>query len=479
MSLSIFQKGLLMIFVPLTVNVIWIGMYWDSLNRSTALLDESEKRAEIIFLMSRSVELFNKCTTSLFNFVKSSGNESIRKRVEGESLELIDTLNQIDQRIEERSSTKATIRKVRFSMSQVRETLRALVDKPGLCQADIVSINLPDRFLDIMKDAHSVLSMLDASDRNFGQTLNTQKEDLSRTKFIVLTGLILNLAIALALALFFKSAVLKRISEVSRKAHALTTQERISCSESSKDELTQLENELSDAQKKLSEGEEFRRIYMTAVAHHLQTSLTRCTSASSIIDKEEKALSKSQGGKYLQRLNASVSTCLSLIDDTLLLESLDVGNLSLNIESVDLNTLACETIEIVSNLALAKGIALENRCEHISLPVDRARVRQVLVNLLSNAIKFSTPGSPIEITSDIKSKFARISVIDSGPGISKQASAKLFQKFFQTSEGKTAGGTGLGLAIAKLIVEAHGGLIGVDSEPGKGSVFWIEIPLRR
>ncbi len=478
MSLSIFQKGLLMIFVPLTVNVIWIGMYWDSLNRSTALLDESEKRAEIIFLMSRSVELFNKCTTSLFNFVKSSGNESIRKRVEGESLELIDTLNQIDQRTEERSSTKSTIQKVRNSMSQVRETLRVLVDKPGLCQADIVSINLPDRFLDIMKDAHSVLSMLDASDRNFGQTLNTQKEDLSRTKFIVLTGLILNLAIALALALFFKNAVFKRISEVSRKAHALTTQERISYSESSKDELTQLESELSDAQKKLSEGEEFRRIYMTAVAHHLQTSLTRCTNASSILDKEE-ALSKSQGGKYLQRLNASVSTCLSLIDDMLLLESLDVGNLSLNIESADLNALACETIEIVSNLALAKGIALENRCEHISLPIDRSRVRQVLVNLLSNAIKFSTPGSPIEITSDIKSKFVRIAVVDSGPGISKQASAKLFQKFFQTSEGKSAGGTGLGLAIAKLIVEAHGGLIGVESEPGKGSVFWIEIPLRR
>lgn len=478
MSLSIFQKGLLMIFVPLTVNVIWIGMYWDSLNRSTALLDESAKRAETIFLMSRSVELFNKCATSLFNFVKSSGNEAIRRRVEGESLELIDTLNQIDQRTEERSSTKTTIQRVRDSMSQVRETLRLLVDKPGLCQADIVSINLPDRFMDIMKDAHSVLSMLDASDRNFVQTLNTQKEDLSRTKFIVLTGLILNLAIALALALFFKNAVIKRISEVSRKAHALTTQERISYSESSKDELTQLESELSDAQKKLSAGEEFRRIYMTAVAHHLQTSLTRCTTASSVLDKEE-ALSKNQGGKYLQRLNASVSTCLSLIDDMLLLESLDVGNLSLNIESVDLNTLACETIEIVSNLALAKGIALENRCEHISLPLDRARVRQVLVNLLSNAIKFSTPGSPIEITSDVKSKFVRIAVVDSGPGISKQASAKLFQKFFQTSEGKSAGGTGLGLAIAKLIVEAHGGLIGVESEPGKGSIFWIEIPLRR
>lgn len=478
MSLSIFQKGLLMIFVPLTVNVIWIGMYWDSLNRSTALLDESAKRAETIFLMSRSVELFNKCATSLFNFVKSSGNEAIRRRVEGESLELIDTLNQIDQRTEERSSTKTTIQRVRDSMSQVRETLRLLVDKPGLCQADIVSINLPDRFMDIMKDAHSVLSMLDASDRNFVQTLNTQKEDLSRTKFIVLTGLILNLAIALALALFFKNAVIKRISEVSRKAHALTTQERISYSESSKDELTQLESELSDAQKKLSAGEEFRRIYMTAVAHHLQTSLTRCTTASSVLDKEE-ALSKNQGGKYLQRLNASVSTCLSLIDDMLLLESLDVGNLSLNIESVDLNTLACETIEIVSNLALAKGIALENRCEHISLPLDRARVRQVLVNLLSNAIKFSTPASPIEITSDVKSKFVRIAVVDSGPGISKQASAKLFQKFFQTSEGKSAGGTGLGLAIAKLIVEAHGGLIGVESQPGKGSIFWIEIPLRR
>lgn len=217
---------------------------------------------------------------------------------------------------------------------------------------------------------------------------------------------------------------------------------------------------------------------MTAVAHRLRKSMNRCLQSSSLL-RDESELLERDGEKYLRRLDASVSSCLSLIDDMLVLESLDLGNLQLNVAESNLQKIVEESIEIVSNLAIAKQLSVVNQCAPIVLPVDSARTRQVLVNLLANAIKFSKNGASVLVTSEEKNSFIRISVIDSGPGISKQASAKLFQKFFQTSEGKSAGGTGLGLAIAKLIVESHGGLIGVESELGEGSAFWVELPLRQ
>lgn len=478
MSMSIYQKGLLLIFIPLTVNIAWIGMYWQSLSKTSTLLDEAERRGKVIFLMSRNVELFNRCAVSLFDFVKSSGNEAVKKRAEQESINLVATLSELEREISDKSVTKAAIQRVRNSMEQVRQTLQILADKPGLSQDDVTGLNLPDKFLDIMKDAHSVLTMIDISDRNLGFTLDEQRNDLHRTKFIVITGLILNLAIGLASSLFFKISVARRIGALSQRVRSLSTQEIESIEEPGKDEFEQLERELSSAKKTLSEEDNFRRVYMNAVALRLQNSLKRCLSASEEL-KDEEALAINQGYKYVQRLNASVSTCLSLIDDMLLLESLDAGNLKLNVEESDLQAIAGETIDLVSNLAHAKNITVENRCESIILSVDRARLRQVLVNLLANAIKFSKQGSPIQIKSEHRNKFVRISVIDSGPGISKQASSKLFQKFVQTQEGKSAGGTGLGLAIARLITEAHAGLIGVESTEGGGSSFWIELPVKK
>ncbi|MBA3858839.1 MAG: hypothetical protein C0507_18195 [Cyanobacteria bacterium PR.3.49] len=475
--LSIYQKGLLVIFLPLSVNIVWTSMYWQSLSASSALISEAENRGRIIFLMSRSVELFNKCGILLFDFVKSSGNEAVKKKVEQESLDLVSTLEQLDKETPNESGTKSAVQRVRSSMSQVRTTLKVLADKPGFSQGDVVELNLPDQFLEIMKDAHNILTILDASDRSFSQTLDAQKEDLRRTHFIVFSGLILNIAVALSLALFFKMTVAKRIATLSQRTRAFMTEDLAPLSSISKDEFEVLEMELSQAKKTLNRADGFRRVYMNAVAQRLQASLSSCLNASRTLESDL-GEAESNGKKYLQRLNASVSTCLSLIDDVLLLESLDIGNLRLNIEKTSCQELVNDAIELVSNLAMAKNISVENLGDKTEVSLDRARIKQVLVNLLANAIKFSQQDSVIQIKSEARAgNFVRISVIDSGPGISKQASSKLFQKFFQTAEGKSAGGTGLGLAIAKLIIEAHAGLIGVESREGEGSAFWIEIPV--
>jgi signal transduction histidine kinase len=132
---------------------------------------------------------------------------------------------------------------------------------------------------------------------------------------------------------------------------------------------------------------------------------------------------------------------------------------------------------MVSSLSAFKKVTIENECENVRLLIDTTLVRQVIVNLLSNAIKFSPPSSPITIKCELLAGNLRVCVIDQGPGISAEVQNRLFQKFYQSAEGKIVGGAGLGLAIAKMIVDAHRGTIGVNSEPGTGSTFWVELPL--
>ncbi len=111
---------------------------------------------------------------------------------------------------------------------------------------------------------------------------------------------------------------------------------------------------------------------------------------------------------------------------------------------------------------------------------DELRIQQVLSNLVSNAIKFTPPQGRVVVRAIQEADSLRLAVSDTGTGISLADQDRIFERFYQAETGpqSKAGGYGLGLAIAKLIVEQHGGRIGVESQPGEGSSFSFTIPLR-
>ena len=112
--------------------------------------------------------------------------------------------------------------------------------------------------------------------------------------------------------------------------------------------------------------------------------------------------------------------------------------------------------------------------------IDLQRIREVLMHLLENAGKYSDPGVPIKVTAEVKGERLVTSVADRGPGIDSFEQSLIFEKFYRGRHQRyTAPGTGMGLAIAKVIVEAHGGTIGVVSQLGSGSVFSFSLPLEK
>jgi signal transduction histidine kinase len=100
------------------------------------------------------------------------------------------------------------------------------------------------------------------------------------------------------------------------------------------------------------------------------------------------------------------------------------------------------------------------------------------VNLLTNALKYSAPGTPVVVRLEQVDGGVRVSVKDQGKGLSPEEAERLFTKYYRTREGKRAEGVGLGLYISRLIIEAHGGEIHVESTPGQGSTFRFTLPLR-
>jgi len=112
--------------------------------------------------------------------------------------------------------------------------------------------------------------------------------------------------------------------------------------------------------------------------------------------------------------------------------------------------------------------------------MDVLRIREVLMHLLENAGKYSKAGTPIKVSSEVKDDRLVTSIADRGPGIDSFEQSLIFEKFYRGQHQRySAPGTGMGLAIAKVIIEAHGGTIGVVSQIGSGSVFSFSLPLEK
>lgn len=167
---------------------------------------------------------------------------------------------------------------------------------------------------------------------------------------------------------------------------------------------------------------------------------------------------------------------IRLVNKLLELDKLQEGFARPNFSEQSLKRLVQISIESLESIANERRIEFERDFVDRNILVDRDQLVQVLVNLLGNAVKFSPLGGTITVKVEDVANQTEVRVIDQGPGISPDMRDFVFERFAQLKTERSKDGSGLGLAICKTIVEAHGGTIGVDSEPGKGSSFWIRLP---
>lgn len=214
---------------------------------------------------------------------------------------------------------------------------------------------------------------------------------------------------------------------------------------------------------------------MGILAHDIRNPLGGISLMAEMLEEEEEPAERISG---LQRIRAAVGSVVSLLNQFLTMQSIETGSIDLNLEPVPLLGLGAKVAETFGPQAARKGQGIRVDGEDLWAVADAKVLTEVLANLVSNALKYSPPGTEVSLrVSRAGPGSARISVADQGPGLTAQDKARLFQRFSRLSAQPTGGeqSVGLGLSIAKRWMEAMGGAIGAEGEPGRGSTFWVEL----
>jgi signal transduction histidine kinase len=232
-----------------------------------------------------------------------------------------------------------------------------------------------------------------------------------------------------------------------------------------------------DERKKL---EQMKQDFVSMISHDLRSPLTAVNAFFHMLSIGTYGELSAKGTSMSKKVETSLTGVVRLLNDLLDVEKLESGLMQLRQEKTQVSSIIKDALDMVRPLAEQQKIGLELIArEDSTLMADASRLSQVVQNLLSNAVKFSPAGSCIQLFYGMdKNGQAEIRVTDRGPGISASDKELVFDRFRQlsNSNGIAVKGSGLGLAICKAIVEQHGGTVGVDSQLGMGSSFWVKLP---
>jgi len=214
------------------------------------------------------------------------------------------------------------------------------------------------------------------------------------------------------------------------------------------------------------------------MSHELRTPLNAIIGFSEVLVEKDFGELNEKQEEYLHDIFNSGHHLLSLINDILDLSKIEAGRMELDVHEFDVSTMVDNAAMLMRQRAARAGIGLSIDVDPRlgAMKADERMVKQILVNLLTNAIKFTPQGGKVALLAELMEGMIRISVTDSGDGISPEDQAVIFDEFRQVGkDAHVREGTGLGLTLARKFVELHGGTIWVESELGRGSKFSFTI----
>ncbi len=245
-------------------------------------------------------------------------------------------------------------------------------------------------------------------------------------------------------------------------------------------ERRRTEQALAKARDDAEAASRAKSAFLANTSHEIRTPLNGLVGLARLARRPD--VDETRRRQYLEQIGDSAETLAALISDVLDLSKIEAGKLDIELLAFDLHALLESLRQAYGMLAEARGLGFSVEVG-AGVPQwvwgDPVRVRQVLGNYLNNALKFTAQGSVALRAMSPSGRLLRFEVRDTGPGIAREVRERLFVPFTQADQSTTRryGGSGLGLSICRELADLMGGRVGVDSEPGRGSRFWAELPL--
>jgi signal transduction histidine kinase len=249
------------------------------------------------------------------------------------------------------------------------------------------------------------------------------------------------------------------------------------------DELEDTNQQLTEANRRLEEADQMKDRFLSITSHELKTPVTAILGQSQLLQRrltkrKEPVVEVAKVKPTLESIDGQTRRLTGLIDELLDVSRIQVGKVTLNKQMEDINKI-CQSVVEDQRLVSGREIKLSLPPAPVELLVDGQRVTQIMINLVGNAVKYSSAPAPIEVAIQQEGDHVLFEVHDHGRGMSREQVENIFEMFYRAPEAESSKtqGLGLGLAIVKDLVERHDGRIWCESEEGKGSSFFVELPL--
>lgn len=479
------SKGLLVVGIPILCQLVLVAL----------LISLSSKLEQAAASESRAKQILTACDELRIALVSSYSTLATMRMTNSRDYEAASKLLQL--RIEAKQKTvsdlcakDADAAKSLKEYSQTIEHLRALARnaeqaylQPGK-DVDFGSFLDQEEFLEeVSVYMRRLTSQIGVINTKYGAVVDElrpqAKTGRERLFAVIYGGAILNVSLAIALALLLGRTTMKRLDKLMAKIRDFSAGRLHPEKIEGNDEISKLDDAFSKMAEERVAADELRQAMQAMVSHDIRSPLTSVMCMINLTTQGVYGELTEKTAQALSCAESELERLLHLSNDLLDIERISSGNLQLTLTEGGIGELLESAMASMRGLASVKNIQLgSDAVAPGAITCDHPRIIQVLVNLLSNAVKYSPSGSSVDLRVTARDKTTRFEVIDRGPGIEAADLCHVFDKFLQLKQDRDTQmqGTGLGLHICKSLVEAHGGTIGVESELGKGSNFWFEIP---
>lgn len=477
-NLDLSQKAFLLIAIPLVAELLVLGFLAHALAGAEQEIRKERHARSVVMESNILLQNFLDCSLYLYEVGRlrkpeviqqfDQMYEQIPRRIRSLKIALRDSPNQVQalERIEHVSG----------GTSEVLGQARRMATEG----ADLVQIQ------ELRKQMSAKASFMVAELRKFAkaqeQALVVLPEKEAQLRFLIVQvlsiGVLGSVLIAVLLAVTFNRTTTSRMSVLMDNTKRLARGQELNPLLSGEDEIGHLDQVFHEMADALADASRRKAELMSMVSHDLRTPLTSMQGSMTLLQAGIMGELPPNAVKEVSRAERNATRLINLINDLLDIEKLEAGKMDMAVKDIELQPVFEESLESVSQFASSHCVKLDIEPTSLKVLADHNRLIQVLINLMSNAIKFSPEGESVRLLAIDSGNMVEVQVVDKGRGVPESHREAIFERFKQVeaADATEKKGTGLGLPICKLIVESHGGTIGVTSTAGSGSTFWFKIP---